>query len=171
MATMGSNPANEATEPVPRVSIRPALAGEADLLTEMAIRAKGHWGYATADLLRWRAELIVAPGAIEACPTWVAQVGDSPVGFYLLLSGVPHWTLDHLWVLPDAMGQGVGRALLRHAVRLAADQGALALAIDADPNAEPFYLACGASRVGEVAAPVDGRPDRVRPQLLIMVPV
>ena len=153
----------------PRVQIRPALAGEADLLSNIAIQAKAHWDYAPADLARWRAELIVAPGAIEVCPTWVAQIDGSAVGFYMLVTGTTQWVLEHLWVLPRAMGQGVGRALLRHAVRLAADHDACSLAIDADPNAEPFYLACGARRVGEIAAPVDGHPDRVRPQLLLAV--
>ena len=52
--------------PAPRVSIRPALAGEADLLTDMAVRAKGHWGYATADLLRWLPELERAALAAQA---------------------------------------------------------------------------------------------------------
>ena len=77
------------------------------------------------------------------------------------------WQLEHFWVAPENMGCGVGRALLAHAVGIAASGGAQALAIDADPNAEPFYLACGALRVGAVAAPTEGAPSRARPQLLL----
>lgn len=156
-------------EGAPLVRIRPALVHEADLLSDIAIRAKGHWGYSPADLARWRGELIVTPAAIAAWPTCVAQIGDPVVGFYQLQTGAAHWALEHLWVHPGGMGQGVGRTLLRHAVRMAADGGALALAIDADPHAEPFYLACGARRVGVVAAPVDGFSERVRPQLLLTI--
>ena len=65
------------------------------------------------------------------------------------------------------MGRGVGRALLSHAARLAAEAGASALAIDADPNAEQFYLAFGAERVGSLAAQIEGAPGRERPQLLL----
>jgi hypothetical protein len=43
--------------------------------------------------------------------------------------------------------------------------GASGLLIDADPNAELFYIACGATRFGEIPAPITGQPDRVRPQL------
>jgi hypothetical protein len=39
--------------------------------------------------------------------------------------------------------------------------------IDADPHAEAFYRACGALRIGGVAAPIDGQPQRVRPQLVL----
>ena len=155
---------------VPLVRIRPALASEAGLLGDIAYQSKAHWGYRAADLARWRDELIVAPGSIESCPTWVARIDDRPVGFAMLEKGSAQWALEHLWVLPDAMHRGAGRALLLQAVRVAGEHGALALSIDADPNAERFYLASGAHRVGAIAAPVDGRPDRVRPQLLLSIP-
>jgi len=41
--------------------------------------------------------------------------------------------------------------------------------VDADPNAESFYLACGADRCGEVPAPIRGEPGRVRPQLAFVL--
>jgi hypothetical protein len=44
------------------------------------------------------------------------------------------------------------------------------LQIDADPNAEPFYVACGARRVGERPAPIAAQPLRVRPQLVLAIP-
>lgn len=37
--------------------------------------------------------------------------------------------------------------------------------VDADPNAESFYLESGAVRRGVVPAPIPGEPERVRPQL------
>ena len=43
------------------------------------------------------------------------------------------------------------------------------LHIDADPHAERFYLACGALRVGAVPAPLEGEPQRVRPQMALAV--
>ena len=64
---------------------------------------------------------------------------------------------------------GIGRALLAHAVNTARFAGASSIIIDADPNAEPFYVACGAVRRGIVAAPVVGDPARVRPQLSLRV--
>ena len=79
------------------------------------------------------------------------------------------WELTHLWVVPSMMRQGIGRALLAHAMLSAREGGASTIAIDADPNAEPFYLACRARREGVVAAPIIGNPARVRPQLSLPV--
>ena len=58
----------------------------------------------------------------------------------------------------------LGRCVERLAAAVAAT-----LHIDADPNAVAFYLACGAVRVGEVAAAIEGEAGRVRPQLRLGV--
>jgi hypothetical protein len=41
--------------------------------------------------------------------------------------------------------------------------------VDADPNAESFYLDCGADRCGGVSAPLPEQPDRVRPQFAFKI--
>lgn len=49
------------------------------------------------------------------------------------------------------MGRGVGRALFRHAVRrLGQLAPGAALEVEADANAEGFYLRMGCERIGEV---------------------
>jgi len=101
---------------------------------------------------------------IAGNPVYVAEDGDEALGCYGLLAGTPNWSLDHLWVRPAAMGKGIGRRLFEHARAVAASGGAEALEIDADPNAEPFYLRMGAVRIGEVQSQVDGQP-RIRPLL------
>ncbi len=56
--------------------------------------------------------------------------------------------LLHLWVLPEAMGRGVGRSLFSHALERARILGFRELEIESDPNAEGFYQRMGAHRVG-----------------------
>jgi len=129
------------------------------------MRAKAHWGYSDEVLEGWRAELAVSPQGIRARPTFVAMVGIEVAGFYSLSPLGRSWELDHLWVLPRFMRLGVGRALLSHALETAARAGAAEVTVDADPNAEPFYLECGAVRRGAVPAPLPGQPLRARPQL------
>jgi len=68
------------------------------------------------------------------------------------------------------MGRRVGSALLAHALQLARAGGARELHIDADPHAEAFYVSHGAVRVAQVGAPIEGQPQRVRPQLVLAVP-
>jgi ribosomal protein S18 acetylase RimI-like enzyme len=147
------------------MNIRPAAETEAQVLSSLAMRAKAHWGYSAEALESWRAELAVSPQSILAKPTFVAMVGIEVAGFYSLSPLGLSWELDHLWVLPRFMRLGVGRALLSHALGTAARGGATEVTVDADPNAEPFYLECGAIRRGAVPAPLPGQPGRARPQL------
>jgi ribosomal protein S18 acetylase RimI-like enzyme len=147
------------------VNIRPAQGCEAEALTAIALEAKAHWGYPADTIQSWKEELTVSTQTITSRPTFVAVIGDEVVGFYSLSPSHHSWGLDHLWVLPRFMDRGLGRALLAHALETAARGGASSVTVDADPNAESFYLACGADRYGEIPAPIPGQPERVRPQL------
>jgi hypothetical protein len=52
------------------VSIRPARPGEEALLTELAVRSKGHWGHDAAFLERARTGLTVRPEHLER---WIVR--------------------------------------------------------------------------------------------------
>lgn len=147
--------------------IRSARTQEAEALARLAWDAKASWGYSTLQLHAWREGLRPSAVSIAERPTFVAEVGERLLWFCQLNPDATPIELEHLWVHPDVMGQGVGRALLHRCLAHLATTGLQELHIDSDPNAEPFYLACGAVRVGEVSAPIDGQPDRVRPQMRI----
>jgi N-acetylglutamate synthase-like GNAT family acetyltransferase len=97
-------------------------------------------------------------------PAFVLEA-DSVVGFYSLHVVERTCELDNLWVVPSEVGRGYGRELLAHAVNVARSMGLREIVIDADPNAENFYLPCGATVTGAVTAPIEGQPSRTRPQL------
>jgi len=147
------------------VNIRPAQGHEAKALTAIALEAKAFWGYPADTIESWKQELTVSTQTVTSRPTFVAVIADEIVGFYSLSPSHDAWKLEDLWVLPRFMDRGIGRALVAHALETAARGGASSVMVDADPNAESFYLACGADRCGEVPAPISGEPGRVRPQL------
>lgn len=151
------------------MQIRPALPHEAAVLTALARASKAYWGYDELQLDAWRADLAITPSLIEAAQVFVCESDGDINAFYALVREGDSWQLDHLWVLPAHMGRGIGRALLRHAALEAFEGGAREVLVDADPYAEAFYLACGAERAGEVAAPIAGLPGRRRPQLRLPV--
>jgi GNAT superfamily N-acetyltransferase len=148
--------------------IRVAHQTEAARLTEIVMAAKAHWGYSAEQLERWQPELTITAEQVATQGVYVAEA-DGIVGFYSLDVRGDVCELDDLWVVPDRIGRGVGRALLAHAVAVAASLGAQQLLIDADPNAEEFYLKCGAVTSGTIAAPIEGQPDRVRPQFVLSI--
>jgi GNAT superfamily N-acetyltransferase len=147
------------------MQIRKARADEADALTALAFASKAHWGYAPETLKLWVGQLGVTAADISGKQVCVGEIGGEAAGFCALARSGDAWELDQMWVAPAFMRRGVGKALIAHALDAAYRDGAAIVAVDADPNAEAFYLACGAVRCGEVPAPIPGDPLRVRPQL------
>lgn len=145
--------------------VRRASREEVERLNAIAMEAKAHWGYEPAQLEEWRPGLLTQPESIDRWPTFVAVVHGQAVGFAQANPERSPWELVSLWVLPAFMGRGIGKALLQHICRAAAAAQESSLDIDADPNAEPFYRACGAVTIGVAAAPIRGEPSRVRPQM------
>lgn len=139
------------------------------MLSLIAYAAKLHWGYPKRWMERWREGLTITPEFVEENEVYAALVEGEPVGFYALVGQGCRIELEHLWVLPERMGTGVGRALLEHAAGRAADLGAETLGIEADPNAEGFYRRMGARRVGETTYELDGRK-RILPLLALDIP-
>jgi GNAT superfamily N-acetyltransferase len=130
------------------MNIARAQPDDAVLLTDIAFAAKRHWGYPEKWMESWRDALTVQPEFIAHHETYAAILDGRTVGFYALGRRDDRLELLHLWVLPNAMGQGVGRSLFLHCLERARALGCRKLEIESDPNAEGFYQHMGAQRVG-----------------------
>lgn len=95
----------------------------------------------------------------------VAEQDGRVLGFATLEGSPPEGTLGMLFVEPDAIGRGIGRRLFEHVTASARILGFKRLNIDADPHAEPFHLAMGATRIG--FTPSGSIPGRILPLLRI----
>jgi N-acetylglutamate synthase-like GNAT family acetyltransferase len=146
------------------IRLREAEPGDAGMLSELALRSKAYWGYSEDLMAAFRIVLTMAPEDLAATRGVVAELSGRAVGFATVLPIPPDGELSNLWVEPAKIGSGVGRLLWEHAVRTAREAGMRDLYIEADPNAEGFYLAMGAERVGE--CPSGAVPGRVLPLLL-----
>ena len=152
------------------VTIRPAAPSEADALTGLALAGKRHWGYPEPWLEAWRGLLTITPEYLAAHVVSCAEDETGRViGFYALERDGDRCRLEHLWLDPSLIGRGLGLQLFEHAVRAAREMGAAELLIEADPNAEGFYLHMGAERVGETVSRLTGT-ERVLPQLRYALP-
>ncbi|MEY2501506.1 MAG: hypothetical protein QOI07_1840 [Verrucomicrobiota bacterium] len=129
---------------------------DAETLTEIAHAAKRHWGYPEKWIAAWREILTMRPEFIAANVGYVAVEEERMVGFYVLTSEDNVIRLDHLWILPAAMGRGIGRALFEHAAMQASRLGFDSIQIEADPNAAGFYERMGGFRVGTATGEVCG---------------
>ena len=139
-----------------RVQIIRAKPSEAATLSAIAWNAKAFWGYPSHWMEQWREQLTIAPNFIAENETFAAIIDRQAVAFHALLQTAGALRLEHLWVLPDWIGQGIGRTLFRHAAKRAAARGAVSLTIEADPHAETFYRRMGATRIGTTTSEIDG---------------
>jgi GNAT superfamily N-acetyltransferase len=138
-------------------------------LTEIAMLAKAHWGYPQRWMDLWRITLTIEPETIRDQEVYVAVEDGRRVGFYTLLGRPPVLDLDQLWVRPEWIGKGFGRALVEHALGRAAALGAGQVNVQAEPHAEGFYQRMGARRVGEYSYELDGQP-RILPKMIFEIP-
>ena len=143
--------------------IRPVRIDDIPALSDLAFRSKAHWGYDEAFMSACREELTVTPAGIARCPTFVYDDG-SLCGFYQLSITGEEADIALFFVDPPMIGRGIGQALWRHMVGEARRVGVARIAIEADPDAEGFYLRMGAKRIG-IALSMS-IPDRELPLLL-----
>lgn len=140
------------------VSIRPARPAEAGALTAIAVAAKRYWGYLDHWIDQWMPQLTLTPTYVKEHVVCVAEGHAGLLGFYGLHRHATYWELDHLWVLPAFIRQGVGRRLFDHAAAYVAAREPKVLRMDSDPNAAGFYERIGARQIGTVSAAIDGVP-------------
>lgn len=133
------------------VTLREAEPHEADQLSGLALRSKGHWGYSEDFLAACADELTIHPEQIESeqIDVIVAERSGEIAGFYALeRMSRTSFELDALFVEPAHIGSGLGRTLMEHAFSMVAAKSGISLLIQGDPHAEDFYLSIGARKIG-----------------------
>src|SRR5262249_977884 len=143
--------------------LRPARRDEAELLTELAMRAKASWGYDADFMAQCRVELTLTPEKFAAWTIWVAEVDGRVAGFAALRPDGETAELEDFMVEPGQHGLGVGRALMQAFLGECRARGFRRAGLDADPNAEPIYRRLGFETIGR--APSRSIPGRTLPRM------
>lgn len=144
------------------ISIQRVNPNHAEQLTQIALAAKAYWGYPERWLEIWKPELTFRPEYFIHHEGWAAMIENNSIGFYTLEERNGNAWLENLWVLPEYIGKGVGKALFLHAAELSCQRGYWILQLEADPNAAGFYEKMGMYKIRERHSEVDGHP-RVLP--------
>jgi N-acetylglutamate synthase-like GNAT family acetyltransferase len=126
-----------------------AEAGHAELLRDTLISSKGYWGYSQEQLEQWRSNLTFEDGYIARNTVKLVMVESEVIGFFALVKGDVD-ELDHLWLLPKAIGKGYGNLVFEQVLAECKTLEIAEFYIISDPDAEGFYLKKGALKVGEV---------------------
>ena len=151
--------------------IAPAHKAGLPAIADLCQRSKAHWGYDAAFMKACREELSPRPEALG--PEFVVWRAHGIEAMAEVTLKGEKAELEALFVAPEAIGKGLGRALFHWALFLwaleyAAKAGARALSVTSDPFAAPFYERMGARKTG--AAPSGSIAGRMLPSYEISVP-
>jgi GNAT superfamily N-acetyltransferase len=127
------------------VVIRAVRLDEGPRLKEIAIAAKGVWGYESEKVQEWADQGDFSPQRLRELTVFVAEAQGRQIGWCSLIPRGAVWSLEDLWVEPDRMCAGVGASLFRRAARHAKEHGARRMEWEAEPNAIGFYEKLGAT--------------------------
>ncbi|MCM3337565.1 GNAT family N-acetyltransferase [Paenibacillus sp. MER TA 81-3] len=135
--------------------IRKALKTDAQQLSQLAMKAKGYWGYDPEFLKRCEAELTITCDFIENNPIYVIELSNMIYGFYGLSNDEEKQTyLEYMFVDPEWIGHGLGKRLWTHVLMTCKENQISEFKIAADPFAENFYKKMGAQRIGEIQSSI-----------------
>ena len=137
--------------------LRRATPRDVPELSRIAHAAKRHWGYPEDLLEIWAPDLTVTTEDLEADLVCCAERDDGIAGFYSVSGDGPTREVEHMWVLPEHIGSGLGRILFEHMCETLTALRVERLLIASDPNAVGFYERMGAKRIGDVPATPAGR--------------
>ncbi|MBL4605423.1 MAG: GNAT family N-acetyltransferase [Flavobacteriaceae bacterium] len=135
-----------------------AVLSDAEILTELAIKSKAHWGYTDAELESWREDLTVTPQMFEDYNVCKYLVNDQIAGFYILNRvNIRTSLLNFLFISPNYIKQGIGHQLLQHAIEYCKGGSSAILNVLSDPNAQAFYAKYGFEVIDEIESAIPGR--------------
>jgi GNAT superfamily N-acetyltransferase len=125
------------------VDIRAATVQDGDRLREIAVSAKGYWGYEQQRVREWGASLDFSHDGLRRKEVYVAEIGGRIIGWAgLIPRGEVCW-LDDLWIEPASIGTGIGTLLFEHAAERATMLAAQRMEWEVEPNALGFYEKMG----------------------------
>jgi N-acetylglutamate synthase-like GNAT family acetyltransferase len=131
---------------------------DAKLLTEIALKSKAFWGYSDELIESWRNDLTITSKMISDCEVFKFLVDTKIIGFYVLNPPENNaLELEMLFILPEFIGNGIGKQLLLHSFENAKLQEAKSITLLADPNAIPFYNSQGFYEIDKKESSIVGR--------------
>ncbi len=145
--------------------LRRAVTRDLQPLNALCMRSKAVWGYDPAFMEACREELTLLARDLATSSIGVIEDDGGLLGMVQVVVAGDTADLLKLFVEPGAMHRGFGAMLFEWAVSEARRLGAGRMAIEADPDAAPFYRRMGAVDAG--VAPSGSIPGRLLPRLTL----
>jgi len=138
------------------VKYRPARVADIERLNLISLASKRHWNYPEEWISNWIDDLGLDEDDLIESSVMVLLVNEMPKGFCAIKEGNDYYEVLHLWLLPELIGKGLGKALLNKSLDKVVQRD-LPILVEADPNAEAFYKKQGFVTYGKKESSPAGR--------------
>lgn len=129
-----------------------------EMLTSIMRKSKAHWDYTKQQLQLWQNELTVSQSEIINHHVYKLTFEDKIIGFYSFKKeNSTTIKLENLFILPKYIDKGFGKLLLLDCHEKAKQLTFSKIILDADPNAEDFYLSFDFLVIGQKKTSIPGR--------------
>lgn len=140
------------------MNIEKAISSDHQILTEITKKAKAYWGYSDEQIEKWSQFLTVTPVYIDANGVYKLTVENKLAGYYsFLYENEKTVKLDNLFVLPEYIGKGFGKILMKHFLLEIAKTSINKIILNSEPNAEQFYAKLGFVKTGQIETSIKDR--------------
>jgi GNAT superfamily N-acetyltransferase len=149
------------------LTLRAPRIDELAQASELCLRSKAHWDYPDDFLAACTSELTLTQVDLDTTEVILAIRDGKMVGVAQIGMDDGECYLEKLFVDPNDMGAGTGKALFEWSKDIAAGLGAAEMVVEADPDAVGFYERMGCTHAGETAS--GSIPGRKIPRLTFAV--
>jgi GNAT superfamily N-acetyltransferase len=141
-----------------KMTIERANIGDSAVLTEITKRSKAYWGYSDEQIAAWAEALTITIHYIETKFVYKLVINSKTVGYYSFFNKDKQTIeLDNLFILPEYIGNGLGRILMNDFLDRVKKTGASKIILDSEPNVERFYTRFGFIKIGESETSIKNR--------------
>jgi ribosomal protein S18 acetylase RimI-like enzyme len=140
------------------MTITEASINDNEILTEITKKSKAYWGYSEEQILKWNDNLTISKDYIETNFVFKLVNNNEIVGYYsYIIKEKKNILLDNLFILPEYIGKGFGKYLMRDFLDRMKNEKFEKITLDSEPNAENFYLKFGFKKIGEFETSIKDR--------------
>lgn len=140
------------------MTIEKAISDDHQILTDITKKSKAYWGYSDEQIENWTQFLTVTPAYIDANAVYKLTLKNKLAGYYsFLFEDEKTVKLDNLFVLPEYIGKGLGKILMRHFLLEMDKTSVNKIILNSEPNAELFYAKLGFVKTGQIETSIKDR--------------
>lgn len=127
-----------------KIEFKRVKKGDVEVVNLLQRQSKQYWGYSDDFMSEFMELYKFTTKQLEEMEMYLMQVNNKISGMYgFKINNKKELQLDNFFMHPDYIGQGLGKIMWEQCIKTALNYNKQEFIIEADPNAEKFYVKMG----------------------------